>query len=305
MLLIRTSLITSLILFLFLVSFQKAYGRPLAAQQQASSLEWLTVDLWPDYDRSQVLVLLTGGLSEDTSLPASVTLPLPQQADLNAVARISDENQMIDDIDFERGDDTVTLTTPDRRFRVEYYVPYDSQGLQRDFTFNWPGGPAVSQFEVSVQQPSAATSISVEPTADSVVSGNDGLQYHNLPVRQLGANEGFQASVSYTMSADQLTSAVQTADSTGASAPAGTASGDFLSGVNWPPVLAGLGVALLLLAIGWQVFAARIATRQKPRKPRPLRAMRQGDVKYCHQCGARAQANDRFCRECGTELKGT
>ncbi len=305
MLLTRTSLFTSLILFLFFVSFQTTYGRPLAAQQPTSTLEWLTVDLWPDYDRAEVLVLLTGGLPEDVPLPATVTLPLPQQADLNAVARISDENQMIDDIGFERGDDTVTLTTPDHRFRVEYYVPYNSQGLQRNFTFNWPGGPAVSQFEVSVQQPSAAMSISVEPTADSVVSGNDGLQYHNLAVRQLGENEGFQADVSYTMSADQLTSAVQTAGPAGASAPADTTSGDFLSDVNWPPVLAGLGIALLLLAIGWQVFAARIATRQKPRKPRPLRAMRQSDAKYCHQCGAPAQANDRFCRECGTELKRT
>lgn len=261
------------------------------------------VDLWPDYDRAAVLVLMTGGLPDDASLPATVTLPLPQQADLNAVARISDANEMIDDIDFERGEDTVTLTTPDRRFRVEYYIPYDSQGLVRAFTFNWSGGLPVSQFDLSVQQPSAAMSISVEPTAESVVSGNDGLQYHNLPVRQLAANETFQAQVNYTMSAERLTVATQTGDSTGATGPATAAPGGFLSDVNWPPVLAGLGIILLLVAVGWQVFAARTATRQKPRKPRPLRAMRQSGVQYCHQCGAQAQEGDRFCRECGTELK--
>lgn len=305
MLLIRTILITSFALFLFFASFQTSYGRPLAAQQPVSSLEWLAVDLWPDYDRASVLVLMTGGLSDDTQFPADVTLPLPQEADLNAVARISDENEMIDDIAFERGADTVTLTTPDRRFRIEYYMPYDAQGLQRTFTFNWPGGLAVSQFDVSVQQPSAAMSINVEPAAESVVSGNDGLQYHNLPVRQLAANEGLQVEVNYTMSADQLTAAAQTSDPAGAAGPVDTSFGSFLSGVNWPPVLAGLGIALLLLAVGWQVFAARVATRQKPRKPRPLRAVPQSDVRYCHQCGARAQEGDRFCRECGTELKGS
>lgn len=301
--LIRTSLFTSLVLLLFFGDVHTTQGKPLTAQQPVSSLDWLAVDLWPDYDRPSVLVLMTGGLSDDASLPADVTLPLPQEADLNAVARISEQNEMIDDIDFERGEDTVTLTTPDRRFRVEYYLPYDAQGLQRNFTFNWPGGLAVSQVDASVQQPSAAMSLSVEPTAESVVSGNDGLQYHNLPVRQLAANESFQAEITYTMSTDQLTAAAQTGDATGATGPVDTSSGGFLASVNWPPVLAGLGIALLLLAIGWQVFAARVATRQKPRKPRPLRAVRESDVKYCHQCGARAQVGDRFCRECGTELK--
>lgn len=280
----------------------------LTYQQPAAALEWVTIDLWPDYDRASLLVLVTGSVAPDAPLPADVTLPLPQDATLNAVARISDDNQMIDDVAFERGDGTLTLTTPDRRFRVEYYAPYQAEGLQRSFTFTWTGGLAVAQTDVSVQQPRAATSLNVQPAAETVIDGSDGLIYHNLPVRQLQAAEGFTVEVTYTLSAEQLTAP----GGAPSSAPGGvvdsaTSRGDdaagFLDGMNWPIFLAALGGVLLLLAIGWQVFGARVTARRAPRKPRPLRAMRQQQAKFCHQCGTRAQDGDRFCRECGTELK--
>lgn len=279
----------------------------LGLQQPATSLEWLTVDLWPDYDRTSVLVLVTGSIATDVALPADVTVPLPQDADLNAVARISDENQMIDDIVFERGDSTLALTTPDRRFRIEYYVPYQSQGLQRTFSYSWTGGPPAEQVFVSVQQPQAATALTVQPEPETIDAGSDGLRYHNLPVSRVEAGGRFTVEVSYTMSSEQLTApgGAPAAAPDGAGAASGSAGGSagFLETLNWPIVLAVAGGALLLMAIGWQVFGARIATRRVPRKPRPLRAVRGQEANFCHKCGTRAQAGDRFCRECGTELK--
>lgn len=251
-----------------------------------------------------MLVLITGNLATDSPLPAQVTLPLPQNATLNAVARITDQGEMIDDIEFENDSGTLTLTTPDRRFRVEYYLPYTSDGLQREFTFNWPGGPSVSQLDLSVQQPLAATSMTLQPEPESVIAGSDGLQYHNLPVSQLQVAESFTVQGSYRLSSDQLTasSAINNGDAqdTTASAP-----GETGFAIDWPTGLAIAGVALLLAAVGWQVFGARMAqNRRAPRKPRPLRATQQtGAVRFCHQCGAKALPDDRFCRECGAQLK--
>ena len=41
------------------------------AQEPVSAIDTLDIEIWPDYDRPSVLVLLTGTLPGDTRLPAS------------------------------------------------------------------------------------------------------------------------------------------------------------------------------------------------------------------------------------------
>lgn len=284
-------------------------SRPAAyAQEGVDRLQWLTVDLWPDYDRPSVLVLVTGAVPDDAPLPATVTLPLPDQATVNAVARISDANEMIDDIESTVGENSVTLVTPDRRFRVEYYAPYQQDGSQREFQFNWQADLSVAEMDLSVQEPLAASSLETTPEADSVVEGNDGLQYHNLPVRSVSAGESYSVEVAYTMASEQLTAAAAQA-AAGATAPSaepGAAEDGVGTDPNWPIILAAAGGVLVILAIGWQLFGPRLTSsgRTTPRKPRPARSEKSGAARFCHNCGAQAQPGDRFCRECGTQLKG-
>ena len=58
------------------------------AQDKVTTIDSLAVEIWPDYDRASVLVLLTGTLPADTKLPAPITLLFPAAAQLNAVARV-------------------------------------------------------------------------------------------------------------------------------------------------------------------------------------------------------------------------
>jgi len=68
-------------------------------QSKVTAIDSLLIDLWPDYDRTSALVLLTGALPANTKLPATVTLPFPEKAQLNAVARIdSSDGVMKDDM---------------------------------------------------------------------------------------------------------------------------------------------------------------------------------------------------------------
>lgn len=304
---------------------------PAQAQQEATTIEQLTVDLWPDFDQPSVLVLLTGKMPASTPLPATVTLPIPAGATLHAVARVSGDGTMIDDVQYTL--DTTTqmlhITLPDLGFRVEYYQPYERNDLERHFTFAWQMPASVQQLLVSVQQPAAATSLTVSPSPVSVTPGNNGLQYHNMPAATLSADQPYTLDVNYTMSSTALTtSLIDTSNpidapatllpTSGGNSSSGSANTTLLIGAGFLGVLVIAGIiwlitnrdALAAPAPSRRRRAARpAAPRQRatppprttdagPAAPPPARATR-----FCHDCGQPSTPDDRFCRYCGTELK--
>ena len=287
---------------------------PVAAQVTPTELEWLTVDIWPDFDRPEVLVLLTGSLPSAVTPPVEIVIPLPDGATVNAVARIDDTDSMLADLDPQIGTEFVAFSLPNRRFRVEYYAPYEAEGLDRSFTFDWLAPELnVRDLSLAVQQPALAMDMETDPPAEAVTQGNDQLDYHNLPDTEVPAGEPYVVDVAYTMSEERLTiSTVENmpAEAETASTDIGESAGLDL---DWPVVLGIVGGLLILLALAWQLFWDRLAgSGSPPRKPRPARGQPQrrpaprsseGKARFCHNCGERAQPDDRFCRECGTQLK--
>jgi len=277
------------------------------AQEPASSLESLFVAFWPDYDDPSVLVLLTGTLPENSSLPAEVTLPLPPGAEVNAVARMSDQG--LADTQFEVEGDTLTLITPDPRFRVELYMPYDVDGDLHSFDFAWDADLDVDEFIAEIQQPLNATNLTTQPAA-LIVDENptDGLTYHALSPQSVPAGTPYEMSFSYNMADPGLTAGAQRPAPVTASAPPETA--DASSGIDWLLVLAGVLILALVIAVTWLVATTRNSgngkTRRsgkssKPRKPAPKE--RTAQATFCHNCGTPAEKGDVFCRKCGTKLK--
>jgi hypothetical protein len=272
------------------------------AQTPANTLPELLVELWPDYDEPSVLVLLTGALPADAALPATLTLPLPEDAALNAVASIDATGAMLN-TDYTAASGFVTLTTPDPRFRVEYYVPYRVTGAERAYTFRWEAGLDVAQLILRVQEPAAAANLTITPAAERSVSDRgDGLAYHLLAPQFVPAGQAFTASLSYTLAGDVLTAA-----------PAGTAPASAVPAAapafDWTLVLALAGGVLLGGAITWLAWTqlgGKGRGRSRVHKPRPQRSNRASAVagtKFCHNCGQPTQPGDGFCRSCGTPLK--
>jgi hypothetical protein len=298
-------------------------GLPAArarAQNAADSLARLNVEIWPDFDQPEVLVLLTGTLPADVTRPATVTLPVPEGARINAVARIDAQDRLVADLEYNTDTSgTVTLTTPDAEFRVEYYTPYETEGDQRTLAFEWQAAVSVAAMAISVQQPAAATAMTVSPAPQSVATGTYGLDYHALPIQDVPAGQNVSLTASYTMAEPQLS--VDLVDTVAPAAPsasaaagsASTAAGDDF---NWPLALAVAGAALLAGAGGW-LIASRQPGRRRVGRPRPVRpaATRRaapsrsdpvptaGAARFCHNCGAALEPGDRFCRECGTPVK--
>ncbi len=284
---------------------------PLVAQTPVTSIENLRVAFWPDYDEPAVLVLMTGLLPAGAELPAAITIPLPANAEVNAVARINSEVGMAD-TQFEIVGDQLTLITPDPQFRVEYYVPYNDDGEVRSYNFQWESDLNVGEMAAEIQQPAGAESLSSDPAAEnSVTNPTDGLIYHGIPSRSVPAGSMYELSFQYNsglaLTAGQRTPVPQAPV---VSQPENQARSD--NSVNWLYLLGGL---VLLIPIGIIIWIA--ATRhaestgrgrrgrksQKPLKPNPRSRNNNEGAKFCHECGTKAEKGDRFCRNCGTELK--
>jgi len=273
------------------------------AQEPASTLDSLYVAFWPDYDDPSVLVLMTGTLPADASFPAEVTIPIPPKAEINAVARIGEEGMA--DTEYQVEGDMLTLITPDPRFRVEYYAPYEEDGDSHIFDFAWNADFDVQEFIAEIQQPVNATSLTTQPEAANVdTSPSDGLTYHALPSRALPAGTPFEMSFRYDMADPGLTAgaSAQTASGT-------TPATDASSGIDWLLVVAGVAIVGLVIAVTWLVATRnggkgktrRSGKSSKPLKPNPKE--RSAQAKFCHNCGTKSEKGDIFCRSCGSELK--
>jgi hypothetical protein len=283
------------------------------AEGSLPSVASLSVGLWPDYDRHSVLVLLTGVLTVDTPLPATVDLPFPDDAQLNAVARIDAEGRMIDDIEYGRSPGKLRLTTPDRRFRVEYYYPYRVDDSQYDFTFDWLADFDVQQLELAVQQPAHAESLVTVPAAVRVVTLEGGLRNHVLPGQAVSAGQKLGVAVSYTMTVPRLTVEILAGQpSAPAVAPPSAAPSAPMvdlpaepagsNALGWGSFIGILAAVLVCVFVFWQLERTRAA--REVQQPDPPAGEGGARGRFCHQCGRPVGGDDRFCTGCGTELPG-
>jgi hypothetical protein len=296
-----------------------------SAQTSVTTLDRLEIELWPDYDRPDLLVLLTGVLPPGTAMPATLQIPIPADAEINAVARISDTSEMIDDITYdtetaENDQQLLTFSIPDLRFRVEYYVPYTITENEHRFAFTWQSDLDILSTAVLVQQPLNALNFLLDPPAPTVQPRDEGISYHVYAEQPTVPGQPFTVQGSYTLSPNQP-SAVALSTAQAAGNPPGSSTAVPVTPqattpsilTNWPAILAAvIGLALLALA-GWQFLSRRGAAAAPARKPTPRRAAPttqpgrpsagNNDVRFCHSCGHTIEPGDRFCRNCGTTLK--
>jgi hypothetical protein len=273
-----------------------------AHAQSAVTFEELTIQLWPEYDQPNVLVLYDFVVSSNTPLPAQINLQLPPEAQFSAIARHESGSLIKLEYDLPKSvgnHGVVSFLVPDRStYRVEFYMPYDRKAQTRSFLFTWPGDYAVSKLNVSLQEPVGATNVTSDPATNSEI-GQDGFTYHFTTLKNVPNGQNLVFKFSYAKDNETLTGGVQSA------APLDQASGQasFMNFLPW--ILGGLGVALIVGGGVWYWLSGRASggnsTSRKRHASRAEEA--EGAEIYCSQCGKRAQSSDRFCRACGAKLR--
>ena len=278
------------------------------AENAVPLIQSLTVQIWPDYDRPSVLVMMSGSLPSGTPLPAFVNLPLLPGAEINAVARADANGRLFSDIEYTIDAGKLSLSTPDPQFRVEYYVPYLVEGNEHHFTFDWLADVSVESLNVIVQEPASATSLVTQPPAANVIQGKNGLTYHALPTWAAPARERLSLHFSYAMTTPALSAESRPAPAPAAApapapvrevrspaAPAAAAG----SGASWWILVAVVVTAGASMGITWQIARNRFASGvagETPPAERPT-------VRPCPGCGLPCGIDDGFCSGCGQQIR--
>ena len=279
--------------------------------QEDLSLSSLEVDLWPEYDRPNVLVIYHATIPPEISLPVEVTFRIPVEAgNPNAVAVRQVDGSLISvaydrQVNGEWGLITFTATSP--QVQLEYYDPsLEKDGEQRHFEYTWPADYAVQNMAIQAQQPVGAEDVRFSPSMNSSFTGQDGMVYYATEIGSLGTGETYTIAMDYAKANDILSVEQFEVQPSANLEPSGQT--DWLSFLPW--FLGLLGIALIAGGGFWywrQSKGEEPGTQRRRRRraihPGTEAASNTEEGVYCHHCGKRASSNDKFCRSCGTRLR--
>lgn len=297
-------------------------GASQPAQAQASAaIESLRIELWPEFDKPAVLVLMTGTLAPGTALPAQVTIRIPAVAGQpHATAYSGPDGQLLTAPSTSRAEGAdllVTLTVEAPNFRLEYYDPgLTFDGDARRYQFLWKTDDAIRATTIRVQEPFGAHNITLDPAFTPAGPGEFGLNYQSRDWGPLAAGATVALTLQYAKSSAALSSEAVSAPtqrvSVDNSAPAAATTPG-----GWSPWLIGVGIAAVVTIAGgvvWYLWRRRSSADQGHRLRRGKRRSGPGEShgsttaavlaasRYCTQCGQSIQVGDRFCRNCGAQI---
>ncbi len=307
---------TIIVASLLMLGSSNLGGTRAAAQDVPLGLDRWAVEVWPEYDRPAVLVLLNGTVLDSTGLPVEVRIPAPSGIEINAVAFPGEGGRLISipwrsEPTVDGQDIVFTLDQPD--FVVEYYddviSPPPSRGFDLDLASPYP----VQDASVTLRLPARASNLQTTPSMQPTGTNSFGNPLYTMQTGPLAAGQAVPLSVSYTKSDANPTivNAVVGDDVVGATAADS-------AGIDWLPLVAGLVLALVVVAgvafwwwrrsqaSGGSRQARRRAAREKGETPRSASAtapQKPAQTLFCPQCGTKFEATDQFCRGCGAKRR--
>lgn len=288
-----------------------ALGAPLGAAAQ-TSVESITVALWPEFDRPETLVIFRVTLPAEVPLPTTVRIPIPDDAAALTAVAYRDPADGLVNATYEREEgataDVVVVETASREIQVEYYDPLTIDGDGRTVAFTWPGGLPTGAFAFEVQQPIASDSFELIPPATSSSTDSLGLTYHQVDLGPLSGDEQPSVQATYRNPSGTLSAAtLPPAEPLAAPSPSSGRVPSLTSVLPWLVLIGGIA----LIAAGLIYYFRVVRSSDTPARPRhrPARKPRahgnevDASPVFCHNCGAQATTSDRFCRMCGTALR--
>lgn len=296
-------------LFLFLMlAFIPLAG--LSAQDNLT-IEHLQIDIWPEYDRQEVLIIYRLSLAESTPLPAKMKLQIPQAAGTPFNLAMQDTDNRLYNLDYtiNRAGDwlEISFTTPSPTIQLEYYDPrLIKDNVQRTFEYQWPGDYAVHTLALRVQQPVNASRMYIQPDLGSGKTEQDGLKYYMALFGSIEKGKTLTIQLSYQKPDNTLSSNLQPVQ------PIQPVNQPIPSPINTntllPWLIAAIGLVLILSSFLWYFRTEKTKLYPKHQQNNALMEKKASQTSnttasFCHLCGKSAMPSDLFCRSCGARLR--
>jgi hypothetical protein len=270
----------------------------LAAAQANPRLSNLRIEIWPEFDRQAVLVILRGELSPDMTLPSEVTLRIPASAGAPAAVAFANAGgselfNLKHEVTRAGNYSAVRFAAPQRFFHVEYYDPIVTASSVRNYTYVWPGDFSVDRLNVMLQEPVTASDVTTVPDLGPGTPGGDGLNYRALDVGAYKAGSDLSVAIRYAKPDSRTSAEILKIGTPAAKPPPPAAAAPTESYPAWVP----LAATLLGLSVGVPVFLWLWRRRKAASGARPAAAG------FCTRCGKALGAADRYCSACGAQVR--
>ena len=306
--------------FVFIISFVFT-GASVQAQTPVE-IDQLQVDIWPEFDRPEVLVIYHIIISANSTLPAQISMRIPRRANSPYNVAMKDVDGMLYNLQYDQtieGDwSKISFTAASTELQIEYYDPsLTIDGTTRNFVYQWPGDYRVLNMNLRIQQPFNASNLQLTNGTLKIANGalgDDGLTYYSVPIDgMIEAGTTFDVPFSYTKP-DAVLSSSQAPVQAVKTSTGNATLGSSLTPAN-ETLLIGLAAGAVLILIGfiWYLNQQRLMASAAMSNNRRRHSnvpkhgsgdpFSTGDTIYCHQCGKRASTQDAFCRSCGTRLR--
>ena len=296
--------------FCVLILIALISGTGAVQGQDNLKFDRLQVDIWPEYDRPDVLIIYRIELSPQTTLPVKMIMRIPRAAGKPHSVAMLGVDGLLYNLDYTITVEgewlDVTFTTLSPEVHIEYYDPrLIRQGDRRIFEYQWPGDYSIEEIIVQMQQPRNASNLNILPDVGMGREGQDGLIYYTIVMGAINEGTPLDVRLSYEKDDDSLSQDLQSVQPEEPIMSQSLGWLTFLEVLPWA-----LGVLGLLLIVGggfwyWQsghtvqipITKLRSSTTQK----QPEEKVEKRDV-YCFDCGKRAMPGDIYCRSCGAKL---
>ena len=273
-------------------------------------LDRLQVDIWPEYDRSDVLIIYRISLSSETSPPVAMSVRIPRAAGKPHALSMEGVDGLLYNLDYTITVEgewlNVSFTTLSPEVHLEYYDPRLSRnGNLRSFEYLWPGDYTVNEMVIQIQQPSESENLETLPEAGLDREGEDGLTYYSVVVGSIDAGTPFTIGVTYQKSTDALSQSLQPVQPVDPIMPQTLGWATFLEVLPW--ALGVFGVLLIVVGGFWYWQSGHKVHNPIPRflasaGNKEEAELDEKSASYCFECGKREMPGDIYCRSCGSKL---